>query len=87
MKIVNVNDEKAEKDEYTFSSIRKEILRDEILLILPHNTDTKQFYAGVTTVYPSCRSRGHAHEVNEEICFITKGKGVVEVDDGQREVA
>jgi len=86
LRIINVNEGKCEETEYTFSSVRKEILRDEILLLSPHNSDTKQFYAGVATIYPGCRSRGHTHENNEEICFITKGKGVVIVGEEKSEV-
>jgi len=86
MKIVNVNEGEAEETEYTFSSVRKEVLRDEILLLSPHNSETKQFYAGVATIYPRCRSRGHAHEDNEEICFIMKGKGIVIVGKEERSV-
>jgi len=86
LKIVNVNEGRAEQAEYTFSAVRKEILRDEILLLSPNNSDTKQFHAGVATVYPGCRSRGHAHEDNEEICFITKGKAIVTVGEEEKEV-
>ena len=86
MKIVNINQGECEKAEYTFSSVKKEILRDEILMLSPHNSDTKQFYAGVATVYPGCRSRGHTHDDNEEICFITKGKGIVVVGEEESKV-
>jgi len=86
MKIINVNEGVYEKGDYTFSSVRKEVLRDEILLLSPHNSDTKQFYAGIATVYPGCRSRGHAHEDNEEICFVTKGKGIVLVGEEESPV-
>ncbi len=81
MKIISVNNGDCEKGDYTFSSVQKEILRDEILMISPHNSDTKQFYAGVATIYPGARSRGHAHEDSEELCFITKGGGVVVVGE------
>jgi quercetin dioxygenase-like cupin family protein len=86
MKIVNVNEGKSDESEFTFSSVKKEILRDEILLISPHNTDTRQFYAGMATIYPGCRSRGHSHDENEEICFIIKGKGRVVVEGEENEV-
>lgn len=86
LKITNINHGKAEEGEYTFSSVRKEILRDEILLLSPHNSDTRQFYAGVATVYPGCRSRGHAHKDSEEICFVTKGNGIVIAEEEKREI-
>ena len=86
MKIVNVNEGDYEKGDYTFASVKKEILRDEILMISPQNCDTKQFYAGVATIYPGARSRGHAHENSEELCFVTKGKGIVVVGEEEAKV-
>ena len=61
-------------------------LRDEYLMISPDNSKTERMTAGYTMVYPGCSTSGHKHSKYEEIYFVTKGKGIAQIDDEKFEI-
>ena len=62
------------------------VLRDSLMLMEPHDTAGRRLTAGYTVVYPGCRTSGHCHADREEIYFIVKGRGRVEIEDQTFEV-
>lgn len=62
------------------------VLRDSFILISPENSTTETLTAGYTIVYPGSRTSGHSHPELEEIYHITKGKGIMKIDDQEFEV-
>ncbi len=83
--IRNVNNGEYQSGPNTFDTLlaQKEnnILRDSIILFEPKSSSARQFTAGYTSVYPSCRSNGHSHEEYEEVYYITKGRGRIKLDN------
>lgn len=80
----NFNSQEKAKEDNSFASLltRKgnNVLRDTYILISPEDTDSGKLKAGFTAVYPGCSTSGHEHSDYEEIYFITKGKGIAQID-------
>lgn len=81
----NLNELKKDRGNNTFKDLlnKKENkkLIDLYIMISPDNSKTERVTAGYTMVYPGCSPKGEKHSEYEEIYFITKGKGIVQIDD------
>ncbi len=82
--LININD--AELD-HSPNSLEKvlagrspNILRDSFLLMLPEATSGGRLTVGYTAVYPGCRTSGHKHADREEVYYIVKGQGRMEIE-------
>ncbi len=62
------------------------IRRDVFPLLAPKDSVSGRIEAGVTIVYPGCRTKGHRHADREEVYFFTRGRGIMEVDGEEWQV-
>lgn len=80
----NINDAESDHSpnslEQVLASRGANVLRDSFLLMLPQATVGGRLTVGYTAVYPGCRTSGHRHADREEVYFITKGHGRMEID-------
>jgi len=77
--LVNIEDMEPDEDNrslrYVVKDRQSEVLRDTYFLIDPENSPSKNLKMGHTTVYPTGKTTGHAHDNMEEVYFILSGKG------------
>ncbi len=77
--VVNIEDMKPDEDKrslrYAVRNRESEILRDTYFLIDPENSPSRNLKMGHTTVYPTGKTTGHAHDDTEEVYFVISGKG------------
>ncbi len=88
--VANVGDARVESDACTFGKLLElgpdAVLRDSFILVSPDEGQGEKVTLGYTTVYPGCRTRGHAHEDREEAYFVVKGRGAAIVGDEEIEI-
>ena len=63
------------------------IRRDVFTMVTPEQSASGRIMAGYTTIYPGCRTRGHAHADREEVYYFVRGKGTMVADGEEIEVA
>jgi mannose-6-phosphate isomerase-like protein (cupin superfamily) len=63
-----------------------DIRRDVFMLLNPEDSSSGRLQAGITIVYPGCRTNGHAHADREEVYFFTQGRGFMGADGEEWEV-
>lgn len=77
--LVNIEDMKPDEDKrslrYVVKDRQSEVLRDTYFLIDPDSSPSKNLKMGHTTVYPTGKTTGHAHDNMEEVYFVLSGKG------------
>jgi mannose-6-phosphate isomerase-like protein (cupin superfamily) len=88
-----VNVQELEPDDGDERSLRgklgrreEEILRDTYWLISPEDSPSRRLKIGHTTIYPTGRTTGHAHDDREEVYYVVAGKGVMKVGDDEFEI-
>lgn len=92
MKYKRENFNKMNKDcgDNSFSNLLNKkdnkMLRDTYILFDPKSSETERMTAGYTMVYPGCNTNGHKHCEYEEIYYITKGKGVIQIDEEKYDI-
>ncbi|MGI6149440.1 MAG: cupin domain-containing protein [Limnochordia bacterium] len=79
----NVAPDTSERSFRKGAKLESNVLRDSFILVDSSNSGTKSLTFGKTVIYPGCRTGGHAHAEYEEIYYITRGTGIMEVD-GER---
>lgn len=76
---------KPDEDERSFRSLargrKSEILRDTYFLIDPETSPSETLKMGLTIVYPTGRTTGHAHGDLEEVYFVLSGRGKMVVGE------
>lgn len=81
---------RAEEDSSSFASLLHEdsdkIRRDVLMVLDPQDTSSGRLQAGITILYPGCRTKGHSHADREEVYYFTRGRGIMEADGEQWEV-
>jgi len=89
-KLIKGDELKALEGGSSFAALLREegdkIRRDVLMLLNPEESTSGRLQAGITIVYPGCRTRGHSHADREEVDFFTKGRGVMGVDGEEWEV-
>ena len=87
--IVNVQDQKPDKDARSLRGLLSEyakerpitILRDTNYLISPDSSPSRNLTMGCTTIYPSGSTTGHSHDDMEEVYYVVSGEGEMVVGD------
>jgi len=86
----NINKMNKDYGDNSFSNLLNKkdnkVLRDTYILLDPKSCETERITAGYTMVYPRCNTNGHKHCEYEEIYYITKGKGVIQTDEGKYDI-
>lgn len=81
----NINDAELDHSPNSLENVlaarETNVLRDSFMLMLPQATVGGRLTVGYTVVYPGCRTSGHRHADREEVYFIVKGQGRVEIGD------
>lgn len=81
---------KAEEESASFATLlntaEDNVRRDVFALLNPEDSSSGRIQAGMTIVYPGCRTKGHRHSDREEVYFFTRGRGVMEADGERWEV-
>ncbi len=81
----------AEEGANAFRALLREegdaIRRDVFTMVSPEQSASGRIMAGYTTIYPGCRTRGHAHADREEVYYFVRGRGVMVADGEETDVA
>jgi len=82
---------RVEESDSSFSRLLRQhedrVRRDVFILFASEATDSGRLYAGYTIVYPHCSTRGHAHADREEVYYVVRGRGIMQVDGQEIEVS
>ncbi|MDY6914092.1 MAG: cupin domain-containing protein [Planctomycetota bacterium] len=80
-KTLNVQDLKPDEDDRSLrgnvKDRKSEILRDTYFLVDPDSGPSQRLKMGHTTIYPTGKTTGHAHDDMEEVYFVVSGKGIM----------
>ena len=88
--LIEGDDLEAQEGGNSFAALLREkgdeIRRDVYMVLDPADSASGRIQAGVTIVYPGCKTKGHAHADREEVYYFTRGRGFMGVDGEESEV-
>lgn len=89
-KLIKGDDLKAVEGSSSFAALLRqeddEIRRDVLMVLSPEECASGRLQAGMTVLYPGCRTNGHSHADREEVYHFTRGRGMMGIDGEEWEV-